>query len=326
MEESSTVNITPHTYELSENGITLLLTVVDTPGFGDSLNMEHDADSIIEYIDTQFDNYLKVENSESIARVSNWDRRIHALLYFLPSARNISQLDIGFMKKISSKVNLIPVISKADSFVASELAEYKNKILQLLKENEISTYPSSFNQTDIPETILNSIPFSVIGSNSFVESSRTGASVRGRVYRWGKIEVENEEHCDFVHLRSLLIENNMQDLVDTTHSIHYSNYRANKISSPDRPASFLACDDEYESHVESAKRSMATDMQRKEDEMRQMFVAKVREKEASLREREEALLMKRQALMDDLDKIRKNLGIEEAQYNEMVARARLNRK
>jgi septin family protein len=35
---TKTVAITPHKFELTEQGVTLHLTVVDTPGFGDELN------------------------------------------------------------------------------------------------------------------------------------------------------------------------------------------------------------------------------------------------------------------------------------------------
>lgn len=37
--------------------------------------------------------------------------------------------------------------------------------------------------------------------------------------------VENENHCDFKKLRSLLIRTFMLDLVSTTEDIHYENYR-----------------------------------------------------------------------------------------------------
>lgn len=37
--------------------------------------------------------------------------------------------------------------------------------------------------------------------------------------------VENENHCDFKKLRSLLIRTHMLDLVSTTEEIHYENYR-----------------------------------------------------------------------------------------------------
>jgi septin family protein len=37
--------------------------------------------------------------------------------------------------------------------------------------------------------------------------------------------VENENHCDFKKLRSLLIRTHMLDLISTTEDSHYENYR-----------------------------------------------------------------------------------------------------
>ncbi len=75
----------------------------------------------------------------------------------------------------------------------------------------------------------------------------------------------------------------MQDLIDTTHSIHYSSYRGVKIRGKGRPESFLACDEFYESSIENAKRALQEEMHKKEEAMRQRFVGKVREKEQQLR-------------------------------------------
>ena len=37
--------------------------------------------------------------------------------------------------------------------------------------------------------------------------------------------VENEDHCDFKKLRSLLIRTHMLDLISTSEELHYENYR-----------------------------------------------------------------------------------------------------
>lgn len=48
-----------------------------------------------------------------------------------------------------------------------------------------------------------SIPFSVVGSNQLIEAK--GKKVRGRLYPWGVVEVENPEHNDFLKLRTMLM-------------------------------------------------------------------------------------------------------------------------
>lgn len=43
------------------------------------------------------------------------------------------------------------------------------------------------------------------------------------------ILVENENHCDFVKLREMLIRVNMEDLREQTHTRHYELYRRCKL-------------------------------------------------------------------------------------------------
>jgi len=47
------------------------------------------------------------------------------------------------------------------------------------------------------------VPFAVVGSNTVIEVR--GRKMRGRMYPWGVVEVENPEHCDFIKLRTLLV-------------------------------------------------------------------------------------------------------------------------
>lgn len=68
------------------------------------------------------------------------------------------------------------------------------------------------------------MPFSIIGSTKDVTTS-DGRVVKGRQYRWGVAEVENEDHCDFKKLRSLLIRTYMLDLITSTEENHYEAYR-----------------------------------------------------------------------------------------------------
>lgn len=73
-------------------------------------------------------------------------------------------------------------------------------------------------------TIMAALPFAVIGSTQDVITV-DGRKVKGREYSWGVAEVENDAHCDFKKLRSLLIRTHMLDLITTTEDNHYENYR-----------------------------------------------------------------------------------------------------
>ncbi len=47
------------------------------------------------------------------------------------------------------------------------------------------------------------VPFAVVGSSTVLEIR--GRKVRGRMYPWGVVEVENPDHCDFIKLRTMLM-------------------------------------------------------------------------------------------------------------------------
>jgi cell division control protein 12 len=74
------------------------------------------------------------------------------------------------------------------------------------------------------QDIMSAMPFAVIGSIDTVNTT-DGRTVIGREYSWGVAEVENDEHCDFKKLRSLLIRTHMLDLISTTEETHYETYR-----------------------------------------------------------------------------------------------------
>jgi septin family protein len=50
--------------------------------------------------------------------------------------------------------------------------------------------------------LQNIIPFAVVGSENNVIID--GRSVRGRRNRWGVVNVEDSNHCEFMHLRNFL--------------------------------------------------------------------------------------------------------------------------
>ena len=62
-------------------------------------------------------------------RVEVPDTRVHACLYFIaPTGHGLKPLDIQCMKRIHEKVNIIPVIGKADSCTKKEVNLFKRKV------------------------------------------------------------------------------------------------------------------------------------------------------------------------------------------------------
>ena len=68
----------------------------------------------------------------------------------------------------------------------------------------------------------------MVGSDQVVQSA-DGRPVRGRSYPWGVIEVDNEDHCDFVKLRQMLIRTFMEELREHTNTSLYENWRSEKL-------------------------------------------------------------------------------------------------
>src|SRR3954469_10565799 len=56
-----------------------------------------------------------------------------------------------------------------------------------------------------------------------------GKVVRARANKWGIINIENENHCEFVQLRNFLTRTHLQDLIETTSQIHYESFRAKQL-------------------------------------------------------------------------------------------------
>ncbi|KAI9029277.1 Septin-domain-containing protein [Hyaloraphidium curvatum] len=323
--DQPTVHIQSNVYLLNEkdkNGkdVALQLTVIDTPGFGDALNRETNFDPIAAYINQQYAAYYASEGESSV-RPEIEDTRIHCLLYFVsPNGKGLRDIDVEFLKRMGEIANVIPVIAKADTLTQKEMATFKAQMLSDLESNNIKIYPNSYcEDTEVIADLVQHIPFSVIGSDNTVEYK--GQRGRGRNYRWGAVFVEAPEHCDFGALRDMTIRRNMMDLIATTHSIHYANYRATTMRGANKRDSLLPSDDTYDENVALAQEALKKEMQAMEEDIRAKFVVQVKEKETQLKDREEQLGVTRQQLMQDLEAIRQAIQ-EEAKELEEIERAR----
>ncbi|KAL3880050.1 hypothetical protein ACJMK2_032322 [Sinanodonta woodiana] len=282
------VKLKANTYELKESNVRLKLRIVDSVGFGDQINKEDSWKPLVDYIDSQFEAFLAEELKIKRSLFNYHDGRIHACLYFIaPTGHSLKALDLVTMKKLDSKVNIIPIIAKADIITKTELQKFKGKIMNELKSNGVQIYQFPTDDETVAETntSMNShLPFAVVGSSDEVKIGNK--MVKARQYPWGTVQVENENHCDFVKLREMLIRTNMEDLRETTHNKHYELYRKHKLEQ----MGFSDEDTKSLSETYEEKRTQhLAELQKKEDEMRQTFVIRVKEKEAELKESEKEL-------------------------------------
>lgn len=131
------------------------------------------------------------------------------------------------------------------------------------------------------------MPFAVIGSEKDVKT-QDGRILKGRQYSWGVAEVENEDHCDFKKLRSILIRTHMLDLIHTTEEMHYEAYRAQQM--------------ETRKFGEARPRKLDNPKFKEEEEsLRKRFTEQVKVEENRFRAWEQKLISERDRLNKDLE-------------------------
>src|SRR5436190_3969108 len=139
------------------------------------------------------------------------------------------------MRRLSPRVNVIPVIGKADSLTPQELASSKKLIMDDIDHYQIPIYNFPYDvEEDDEDTVQENdelrglMPFAIVGSEDVVEVK--GKKIRARVFPWGIVEVDNPRHSDFLAIRSALLHCHLADLKEITHDFLYENYRTEKLS------------------------------------------------------------------------------------------------
>ena len=176
----------------------LRLTVVDTPGFGDLLEGDDSWKACVKYVDDQFAAFFDVRRAQKacstepsdlpvfrffqgesgLNRKNIVDTRVHCCLYFVPPyGHGLRQIDLEFLRRLQYKVNLIPIIAKADCLTVPELKRLKERINAEIEENDIEIYQfpdcdsdedDEFKGQDI--VLKKSIPFAIVGGTHVLEA------------------------------------------------------------------------------------------------------------------------------------------------------------
>ncbi|ORZ06921.1 Septin-domain-containing protein [Absidia repens] len=301
-----TVEIEITKAELEEKNFKVKLTVIDTPGFGDYVNNRDSWMPIVEFLDDQHESFMGQEQQPTRAGII--DLRVHACLYFIrPNGHTLKPLDIEVMKQIGSRVNLIPVIAKADTLTPQDLAKFKRNILDVIHAQGIQVYscPIESDDEEVTNTnqrIMDAMPFAVIGSTDDVKVGER--TVKGRQYSWGVAEVENEDHCDFKKLRTLLIRSHMHDLISTTEETHYESYRQTQMET-------------RKFGEQKPKKYENPKFKEKEEHLRLAFTEQVKKEENRFRQWEAQLVSERDRLNKDLEAQHAQIKLMEGELEQM---------
>ncbi|KAJ2962805.1 hypothetical protein NQZ79_g2158 [Umbelopsis isabellina] len=116
--------------EFDYEGDRIALTVIDTPGFQVNTPIEKGLQEITEYIENQFDlaiaEELKVKRNPKAV-----DTRIHVCLHFLDvSRRELGANDLEILRRLSDRVNVIPVIGKGDTLTTAQRTALQPTIMR----------------------------------------------------------------------------------------------------------------------------------------------------------------------------------------------------
>lgn len=319
------ITLTQHAeLELDEEGTRISLTIVDTPGFGDQIDNEASFGEIVGYLERQYDDILAEESR--IKRNPRFrDNRVHALLYFItPTGHGLRELDIELMKRLSPRVNVIPVIGKADSLTPAELAESKKLVMEDIEHYRIPVYNFPYDiEEDDEDTVEENaelrglMPFAIVGSEDVLEIG--GRRVRARQYPWGVVEVDNPRHSDFLAIRSALLHSHLADLKEITHDFLYENYRTEKLSkSVDGGAAAYVtlCSLFFFPNTDHSCHSNQDSSMNPED----LASQSVRLKEEQLRREEEKLREIEVKVQREINEKRQELLARESQLREIEAR------
>lgn len=318
----ATVSIHTESAEIVEGDVRLSLTVLNTPGFGDAINNSEAWRPIVDAIDQRFDKYLQEENS--VHRTTIKDDRIHACLYFIqPTGHSLRAIDIDTMKQLHKKVNLVPVIAKSDTLTHEEVRAFKERIIADIEYQQIDIFRPPVYDNDDEEAqsesrdINSCVPFAVVGSTEEVDNGH-GKKVRGRQYPWGVVEVDNEDHCDFVKLRQLIIRNHLEELRERTSNYLYENYRTEKLQSMGIQQDYSVFKEvNPTTRMEQDRAAHQRRLEKMEQDMKSVFQLKVQEKEHKLKQSESALFARHRSLKDQLDAQRAELEKRKAKLEQM---------
>jgi len=186
----------------------LQVTLVDTPGYGETLHTEESFEVITHYVDSLFERQLRAEgawNARDSERLRLQDPLVHACLYFIAPHR-LKGIDLAFMRRLHKKVNIVPIIAKSDTMTTKEKEEFKLQVRESLQREGIEAFSfdqavlRSMEQQDKQEYKL---PWAVIGSTD--AHLDAGATVFLRKYPWGDALSSEPAHSDLPALRNLLM-------------------------------------------------------------------------------------------------------------------------
>ncbi|KAG0208845.1 hypothetical protein BGX28_000320 [Mortierella sp. GBA30] len=124
------------------------LVFVDTPGYGSVIDAQTNFDLFMSYVGQTFEEknkrispFTEVSNNElmrSLVTGVGAHKFIDVCFYLI--VHRLKPIDVEYMRLISEKANVVPVICKVDTQSEQEVIDLKVHVLKTLKEQGVSIY------------------------------------------------------------------------------------------------------------------------------------------------------------------------------------------
>lgn len=90
----------------------------------------------------------------------------------------LKPVDIEFMRRLHTKVNLIPIIAKSDTMTDDEVLQFKARILSDIAHHHIDIYQAPQYEQEDEETLAENEEIIVSLSNLLKENTKLTKSIR----------------------------------------------------------------------------------------------------------------------------------------------------
>ena len=197
-----------HKIQRVEKSLEFHLNIIDTPGYGKFPTIHYWLRSLRSFIKQQAQAYHHQKKLKK--RDEREDTRIHLCLYFMDGPR-CKESDIAILKALQKYVNILPILSKADTYTTPELRQVKFEMADELYRAGVEFFESGRWEGSLGPCP----PFAVIcAANPICVSPQL--YIYGRKYPWGVCDLNNPNHSDFALLCKLLIGHFFQPAVEST--------------------------------------------------------------------------------------------------------------
>lgn len=219
------INLSIRNFDIEEKRVKLKLTLAESENYGLASHLGGTHQPLVDYIDAQYAHYYRWESSHNRKVIK--DTMVHCLFFFIsPYGSGLTKFDLQFLEAVHTRVNIIPIIGKAEVLTPSERLLFKKRIRDSLKNNNINVYQLGRLDMEDPDDlkkvykdIQDAMPFAITSMSLNHDNTPKPLDLG-----WAQIDPYNLEHSDFLLLKTML---NMQipDLCDITHDVFYEEYR-----------------------------------------------------------------------------------------------------